>query len=54
MSFIDTIDRVDIRDEQTKKGDLLLTEDELMAYFVKHEAGKDGVLSADVECRSRA
>ena len=37
--------RIDERDPETKKGDDQLTTDEIVAYFVKREAGKDGQIS---------
>ncbi len=40
-------DRIDVRDEETKKGDLKLTAEEIQNYLQKQEAGKDGVIAAD-------
>jgi outer membrane protein assembly factor BamB len=46
-NYLDRIfSRADERDPQSRKGDDLLTREEVAAYFTKREAGQDGVLTA--------
>lgn len=40
-------DRMDVRDEQTKKGDQILSSEEISSYLQNNEAGKDGLISTD-------